>query len=111
MLVSLLLLEHAHLLDNPPQPEAVDMQEVDDEVSIPAALVVEEGAGQSLGGEASGHLAKGDDEDQVLLGDRYKRSRPSSPVAAEMRRLLVLGRKLRVFLLLSLVLLRMDGKG
>ena len=51
-----LLQDHAHLLDNPPQPEAVNMQEVDDEVPILAAPVVEEGAGQSLGGEATGHL-------------------------------------------------------
>src|SRR4051812_5146273 len=59
------------------------MQEVEDEVSILAAPVVDEGVGQSLDGEFVGHPAKGDDEDRVPLRERYKRSRSPMPVVAK----------------------------
>lgn len=36
-----------------------------------------------MDGEAASHSAKGDDEDQVPLSERYKRSRSSTPVAAD----------------------------
>lgn len=71
------------MLDNPPQPEAADMREEGDGAPIPPAPAVGEGASQPLDGEAASHSAKGDDEDQVPLSERYKRSRSSTPIAAD----------------------------
>ena len=50
------------------------MWEEDDDVPVPPAPVVVEGAGQSSGGEAAG--------DRVPLRERYKRPRSSTPEVA-----------------------------
>ena len=66
------------MLDNPLQPEAVDVREEDDEVPVPPPPVVVEGAGESSGGEAIGKSGEEDHDDLVLLNQHLKRSRPST---------------------------------
>ena len=70
------------MLDNPPQPEAADIREEDDDVPVPPAHVVVEGAGQSSGGEAAAQPTERDDDDRVPLSEPYKQPRSSTPEVA-----------------------------
>ena len=58
------------------------MREEDDDVPVPPAPVVVEGAGQSKGGEDAGQSTERDDADRVPLSERYKRPHLSTPEVA-----------------------------
>lgn len=74
-----LLQGHAPLLHYPPQPKDAGMREEYNEVQSLPAPVVRECAGQSSSGNASVRSAEDEDDDRVLLIQRFKRSRSSAP--------------------------------
>lgn len=83
LLCSVLFLQgHAPVLNYPPQPETADMQEDVEDASVPSAPLAGEGVGQNFDGEAASQPSMVDEEDQVTLRERYKRSRPPTPVSS-----------------------------